>query len=1260
MSDYHLGINMGHDRSAAVVRDGEIVIAIEQERLDRKKHSIGFLYQTSGDPEFIQVPGECLKYCMDSLDLPLLAMTTITANMPGEDFAPGILRNKFSAETSHAVREIPSHHLAHAYSAYWPSGFSEALILVVDATGTTKRTPGLGRQTESYSLYRASGCQIEPLHSEQIAAHLSSLSTLGFVYEYVSRKAGFVTSVGTVQYPESGKLMGLAAYGAEQPNWRQWFRKNPGSYSLEISAYDIFLEVAALEKRHGQDGDVPYLRPWLVDLAYKVQKELEEALEHVVELALRQTGLRKLCMAGGVALNSVANYRLLRQLALEDIFVFPAAGDSGIAAGCAFWAYHQSGGTLRPPLKVAALGHAHDDVQIAAALDEFSDLVHFEKMTCEEILRQTATSLATGSIVARFEQGAEFGPRALGHRSILADPTFQEMKAVINARVKFREAFRPFAPVIPLDRVNEVFVLEHASPFMLLVSEVRPEMRSQIPAVTHADGTGRVQTVDQATNPFFYQLCNVMAEQRGGPPVILNTSFNVAGQPIVETPREALQTLLSCDLDYLALGDYWVSKKSVPVKDYQEHLSSVPATVLPHGLGQPDAAVTDLMEKLDRALFFQRGDESPWTPGELQRLSTEGGRFRETSRLFPKTPFHGGLRTQLSDDVVLVLDPLGQSSLVDQAGRVKTRQYDLSQVKMLLAALNGPQDSVEEFRLSAALTHLELRREIDWARGELGVFGLATHTEWSPARTPDSPVGKDSDEALCAAFEDPSFSQRRMLEDLNAALHLQGYHEGAICALLGCDSLQTIEPTHLRYYDRKRLPDTGLADLVRLFLLRTALSKERIEELLGSDVFTALCGLGVLVKREQRWASRVDLFCSDGLFFATDHRYMFLAEDQLTEQPVMYIGMDSHGLVQTAPRSRSMATLDLCCGSGIQGIVASRYSRRVVSVDVNPRAVRVARFNAQLNGVENLAIHRGDLFEPVRGERFDVVLANPPFVPSPRAEYRFRDGGANGEQVLRRIIQEAAPHLTSRGRIAVVTDLVNVDGYGTKLDSWWSGDAMDQLVLKTADRDALLFCVPHSHAPFGQTFSEYNQVFDQWVENFEREGLESVNFGYLLMCQSASGRSSYYCRTVNNPATPIYPLVEDYFGLMQRLAREDCGELKLRVHPALRVRSETDLAGVEDRVELCVPDNPYFTTYPCASAIVRLLQDIQEKRPRLREVITESNGETLRDLLRKGILEFSLQSDAAVPAVQEATPQEMQVREDETKTTPTCLSSYLA
>ena len=457
---YHMGINMGHDRSVAVVENGAVVAAIEQERLDRIKHSVGFMLQSPDAMGQIQVPGESIAYCLDYLGLPLGEMSTITANMPGEDLAPKIIRGKFSADLASQVRTVPSHHLAHAYSAFWPSGFEEALVLVVDASGST--TAGTdGRQTESYTLYEGRGTELKEFHSETVRSHLAALSTLGFVYEAVSRRAGFVTTLNSgLSFPEAGKLMGLAAYGGPQPNWQRWLAKEKSSHRVKISAYDIFLEMAALEKRYDDGHGKPYFRPWLVDLAYKVQTELEEVLCQIVADACHITGLKHVCIAGGVGLNSVANYKILRDCELDDIFIFPAAADNGIAIGCALWGYHgNEGGIQRPVLGSACFGRSYSSEETDNAIARYADLLQVEEHDFSGMTQRVAEALAQGNIVARFEKGAEFGPRALGHRSIIADPTFERMKDVVNARVKFREAFRPFAPFVPLDRANEVFEL---------------------------------------------------------------------------------------------------------------------------------------------------------------------------------------------------------------------------------------------------------------------------------------------------------------------------------------------------------------------------------------------------------------------------------------------------------------------------------------------------------------------------------------------------------------------------------------------------------------------------------------------------------------------------------------------------------------------------------------------------------------------------------------------------------------------------------
>lgn len=411
MKGYHLGINMGHDRAAVIVKDGEMVVAIEQERLDRNKHSVGYMLQSPVTSQ-IQVPIEACRYCLETCGLKVDDLSTITANMPGYDSAPEIIRDTFLKYVADKVKKIPSHHLAHAYSTYWPSGFDEAIILVADATGSTDAN----QRTESYTLYEAHQENISVIHAEKVVAHLAPLSTLGFIYEYITRKANFTTLVGpSLRLAEAGKLMGLAPYGGEQENLHLWIRPKPGSYSLDISAYDIFLEVAALEKRYDPGEGKAYLRPYLVDLAYKVQHELEEALIHLVDLAMKQTGLRKLCISGGIGLNSVANYQILNRLGLNDIFIFPAAGDNGIAAGCALWAYHTiEGGRNRPKLHQSTLGRGYSFDEVSSAINKFKSSLKVEELTPEELIARSAEVLAKGHIMAHFEGGCEYGPRALG------------------------------------------------------------------------------------------------------------------------------------------------------------------------------------------------------------------------------------------------------------------------------------------------------------------------------------------------------------------------------------------------------------------------------------------------------------------------------------------------------------------------------------------------------------------------------------------------------------------------------------------------------------------------------------------------------------------------------------------------------------------------------------------------------------------------------------------------------------------------------
>jgi len=780
---YHLGINLGHDRAAALIEDGEIRVAIQQERLDRCKHSVGMLLQSASDPHQIQPPWEAIHYCLDAVGITLSEVESITANMPGTDYAPNILKRMLAPEHRAKIRTLPSHHLGHAYSAFWPSGFEQAIVLVADATGSTDAH----HQTESYTVYHAHDQQLTPLHSEKVAAHLTALGTLGFLYEYVARKAGFVTTVNNnISVPEAGKLMGLAAYGGPQVHWQQWIQPVKDSYHLDISPYDIFLEVAALEKHYDDGKGSAYLRPWLVDLGWKIQHELEQALSHIVALAMKQTGLNKLCLAGGVALNSVANYTLYHELGLDDLFVFPAAGDAGIAAGCALWAYAtQEPAPKRPTkLKTAAFGQTYTTKAIEQAVTARSDQLHLER-PAEDLTQRCATALSQGHIVAWFQQGSEYGPRSLGHRSILADPRFARMKDVINARIKFREPFRPFAPVIPEENLSEVFAFQDTPPgataLMLMVAPIKPKYRSELPGISHEDGSGRVQTVSLESSPHLF--CQQLATLRGGPPVILNTSFNVAGQPLVETPEQAIEVFLTTDIDYLVLDGLWISKRQTPILSYAEHSQDLTVETLPQGLAPEQPDVFELMRQLDQALFFGNTEACSWSTEELQQLSRLGGRYKETSRLFPQHPFVAEPYTQLGSRCRLLLDPLGKSQLVDLGEPTRAHGYCLDQVKWLLARFNHAKLNknpalLEQLRRSQQLSTLEQQQQLDWAQKQLQHYALLAREAHPPTPVADSPLPETSEHTF-QPFAEPDFAIPGVLSNIRQALVHADYTEAS-------------------------------------------------------------------------------------------------------------------------------------------------------------------------------------------------------------------------------------------------------------------------------------------------------------------------------------------------------------------------------------------------------------------------------------------------------------------------------------------------
>jgi carbamoyltransferase len=575
---YVLGLNAYHgDAAACLLADGAVVAAIEEERLNRRKHCAGFP---------TRAVSACLRMAgIQPRDLTAVAISrqprahlhrkvlhSLGQLVRGEGLGgvadrlanAGRVRDAGSALADALgceVKELPSvqrveHHRAHLLSTFLASGWEEAALLSVDGFGDFVSTMlGHGRGSRLEVLG-----QVEFPHS------------LGILYTATTQFLGFP------HYGDEGKVMGLAACG--EPTFREAFRElltfTADGFRLGL---DHFLhhtrgvamtwdqgspEVGQVWSPSWEDTFGPARVPGEPltdrdrDLAATVQQVLEEAYAHLLELLHRRTGSRRLCLAGGVAYNSVANGKIRSRTPFQEVHVICAAGDSGTALGAAYAAHlAQPGASRPPPLPGAYLGPGFERAEIELALQR-AGLEGVPRGEAE-LLERTAAAIAAGQVVGWFQGRMEFGPRALGNRSIVVDPRHPGMKDILNARIKHREPFRPFAPSVLEERAGEFFEDSYPSPDMLMVYGVRPEHRARLPAITHIDGTGRLQTVSREANPRFHGLICAF-EAHSGVPMVLNTSFN-ENEPIVCTPDDAIDCFLKTGMDLLVLGDVMVEAR---------------------------------------------------------------------------------------------------------------------------------------------------------------------------------------------------------------------------------------------------------------------------------------------------------------------------------------------------------------------------------------------------------------------------------------------------------------------------------------------------------------------------------------------------------------------------------------------------------------------------------------------------------------------------------------------------------------------------
>ncbi|HZT15299.1 MAG TPA: carbamoyltransferase [Gaiellaceae bacterium] len=568
-----LGLNAYHgDAAAALVVDGELVAAAEEERFNRVKHCAGF-------------PAHAARWCLDDAGLRPDEIDHVAVSRdPRANLGRKILRTLRHGTSPRYLRERiqnaarvrdagaalaealgvdglrasvhnVEHHQAHVASAFFVSPFDDAAILSVDGFGDFAST----------MLAEGHGNRFEVLE-RVLYPH-----SLGIFYTAVTQWLGFP------KYGDEGKVMGLAPYG--RPRYVDRMRE---LVSLDSPLFELGLEFFTHDTegvdmtwdegsptigRIYSDALVQLLGPareagapmteLYEDVAASLQVVLEDAYLHLCRTLYERTKLPSLCLAGGVALNAVANGRILPETPFRDLYVQPAAGDSGTAVGAAYYVWNQELGRPRAfVMEHAYTGPEYDDAEIRSALAEAG--LHAERLDDAALFAEVAERIAAGDVVGWFQGRMEFGPRALGHRSIVADPRSHTMKDVLNARVKHREPFRPFAPSILAERTSEWYEQDYPSPFMVLVYKTAAAKREEVPAVNHVDDTGRLQTVEREVEPRYHRLISEFA-RRTGVPILLNTSFN-ENEPIVMTPRDALETFKKTRIDVLALGNYLVRR----------------------------------------------------------------------------------------------------------------------------------------------------------------------------------------------------------------------------------------------------------------------------------------------------------------------------------------------------------------------------------------------------------------------------------------------------------------------------------------------------------------------------------------------------------------------------------------------------------------------------------------------------------------------------------------------------------------------------
>lgn len=683
-----LGLSGSHNGAAALFRGDTCVVAVQEERLCREKRAWLYAGRASA----------AVRYCLDAAGIGSqdLTLAVVSGLLPVQERCGGsdnehplhdLRRNPdLRVDGGHVASLKMPHHLAHGVSAFATSGFDDACVIVVDGGGSPvgdwlpaergalgEPVPPEGAR-EWLSVYWARDTVLVPVEKQVLTrsdwvvfdrqGSMPGFGSLGGMFDAVGWH--IFGALG-----QAGKVMGLAPFGRVT---------HPPSAFYSVEDGRILFGDAV---REGRDGSGRRPKPACgytgddADLAASVQHALEEAMVNICRRARIRTGARRLCLAGGVALNSVANERVIREAGFERVHIVAAAEDSGVAVGAAHWGLWKCGYSQRRRVHLSRdeAGRKYGDGRISEAVEKVPFVRSRRSLA---VAREAAEWLAAGAILGWFQGGSELGPRALGQRSILCDPRDASAKVRLNATVKYREPFRPFAPAVLLERAKEWFDFGEAdeeSPFMLRVCEVRRDKRALIPAVVHVDGSARLQTVSRDGNGVFYDLVAEF-EQMTGIPMVLNTSYNVMGEPIVETPEDALWSLLFTGLDGCVIGDQ-VCRKESPDRSALDLVPVIRLSTSERRAFVPDEAGASGAGRVGHLWADACGARMPGLPIPLSAVNGErtSHEILAIARNVPRAAMLNSLASLHRHGVIgfrVPREPAAPTSAVDQGERLAT------------------------------------------------------------------------------------------------------------------------------------------------------------------------------------------------------------------------------------------------------------------------------------------------------------------------------------------------------------------------------------------------------------------------------------------------------------------------------------------------------------------------------------------------------------------------------------------------------------